>query len=101
MWMLVMFDLPVIEPEERKEATKFREYLLDQGFEMAQFSVYIRFCSGPEHAETLTKRIRQELPHGGKVDILFFTDKQYEKIISFTGRTAKPPRKNPDQYVLF
>ena len=29
MWMLVMFDLPVVEKEERKAATAFRNYLLE------------------------------------------------------------------------
>lgn len=101
MWMLVMFDLPVIEPEERKAATDFRKYLLDQGFEMAQFSVYLRHCTGPEQAETLTKRVQSELPGGGKVDILCFTDKQYEKIASFIGKKRTSARKNPDQFSLF
>ena len=101
MWMLVMFDLPVIEKKERKEATGFRNSLLDQGFEMAQFSVYLRFCTGPEHAETLTKRVQEALPDGGKVDILYFTDKQYERIVSFTSSTRKPQKKNPDQFNLF
>lgn len=101
MWMLVMFDLPVIEKKERKEATGFRNALLDQGFEMAQFSVYLRFCTGPEHAETLTQRVQKALPDGGKVDILYFTDKQYERIVSFTSSKRKPQKKNPDQFNLF
>ncbi len=46
MWLMVMFDLPVTEKEQRKEATYFRNRLLDLGFEMIQFSVYMRFCSG-------------------------------------------------------
>lgn len=101
MWMMVMFDLPVVEHAERKEATAFRNFLLDLGFEMAQFSVYLRFCSGPEQAESLTKKVQGELPEGGKVDILFFTDKQYEKIVSFAGHAKQPDKKNPDQYALF
>lgn len=101
MWMLVMFDLPVVEKVERKEATEFRNFLLDQGFEMAQFSVYMRFCTGPGHTETLQKRIQQVLPEGGKIDILFFTDKQYERIVSFSGKIRNPQRKNPDQFDLF
>lgn len=101
MWMLVMFDLPVVESDERKAATAFRNCLLDEGFEMAQFSVYLRFCSGPEQVETLTKRVRGMLPSGGKVDILTFTDKQYENIMSFTSGSPGPRRKNPDQFNLF
>ena len=101
MWMMVIFDLPVGTPEERKAAADFRNFLLDQGFEMAQYSVYLRFCSGKEHTEALTRRIRHGLPEAGKVDILFFTDKQYENIISFNGRTRNRPYKNPEQFVLF
>jgi CRISPR-associated protein Cas2 len=44
MWMIVMFDLPVTTSAERKIATQFRNHLLDNGFEMSQFSVYFRFC---------------------------------------------------------
>jgi CRISPR-associated protein Cas2 len=93
--------LPVVESEERKEATAFRNFLLEQGFEMAQFSVYLRFCTGPEHTETLIKRIRDVLPPGGKVDCLFFTDKQYENIVSFHNGQREPARKNPEQLLLF
>lgn len=101
MWMLVMFDLPVVEAEERKSASAFRKFLLDQGFEMAQFSVYLRHCTGPEQVDTLTRRVQGELPGGGKVDILYFTDKQYERIASFVGKKRSRARRNPDQYNLF
>ena len=40
MWIMVMFDLPVIEKEDRKAATDFRKALLDNGFMMSQYSVY-------------------------------------------------------------
>lgn len=40
MWIVVMFDLPVVEKSERKAATEFRNTLRDMGFEMSQFSVH-------------------------------------------------------------
>lgn len=101
MWTMVMFDLPVVEEDDRKAATGFRNTLLDMGFEMAQFSVYLRFCGGKEQAESLTRRIQAALPEGGKVDILYFTDKQYENIASFQRGLPRAPRKNPDQFQLF
>ena len=100
MWILTLFDLPVKTNAERKAATAFRNYLLDQGFEMAQYSVYMRMVSGKEHAETLYGRLKENMPDGGKVDIITITDKQYENIISFAGK-VRQQRKNPDQYVLF
>ncbi len=101
MWMMVLFDLPVTEPEERKAATGFRNFLLDQGFEMAQFSVYVRHTSGKEAVEAMTREVEVSLPSSGKVDILQFTDKQYETIISFRGRERGAIKKNPKQFVLF
>ena len=99
--MMVLFDLPVTGPKERKAATKFRNFLLDQGFEMAQFSVYVRHTPGKEAVEALTRKVSSSLPQDGKVDIMQFTDKQYEAVASFRGRRRRDPRKNPEQFVLF
>lgn len=65
MWIAVMFDLPVVERAERKAATAFRNTLLDMGFEMAQFSVYMRFCTGQAQIDTYCKRVEAALPEGG------------------------------------
>ena len=48
-----MFDLPVLTKQERKDANRFRKFLLDQGFDMCQLSVYLRFCAGKEQAAGL------------------------------------------------
>lgn len=101
MWMVVMFDLPVVEKAERKAATEFRNALLDMGFEMSQFSVYMRFCTSPAQVDTYCKQVEAALPEGGKVNILQFTDKQYERIISFHGHAKQPAKKAPDQFDLF
>lgn len=101
MWMVVMFDLPVVEKAERRAATEFRNALLDMGFEMSQFSVYMRFCTSPVQVDTYCKRVETALPEGGKVNILQFTDKQYERIISFCGQAKQPANKTPDQFDLF
>jgi CRISPR-associated protein Cas2 len=101
MWMVVMFDLPVTERAERKAATGFRNSLLDIGFEMSQFSVYMRFCTSQTQVDTLCKQVEAMLPEGGKVNILQFTDKQYERILTFRGKTQQAVKKAPDQFDLF
>jgi CRISPR-associated protein Cas2 len=101
MWVVVMFDLPVVEKAERKAATDFRNSLLDMGFEMAQFSVYMRFVTGQAQLDTYAKRVEAALPEGGKVNILTFTDKQYERIVTFHGKRKQPSNKTPDQFELF
>lgn len=101
MWVVVMFDLPVIEKAERKAATAFRNSLLDMGFSMSQFSVYMRFCTSQTQIDTYGKRVESSLPEGGKVNILQFTDKQYERIISYHGRVRQAAGEAPDQFNLF
>lgn len=101
MWVMTMFDLPTVTKAEKRAATRFRNALLDLGFEMSQFSVYLKFCSGKEQAERLTRKIEQQVPKSGKVHILYFTDKQYENIVSFRGEARESPWKNPEQFTLF
>ncbi len=100
MWIMVLFDLPVITEKERKRATKFRNFLIDNSFEMVQFSVYMRSCPSKEHVERLIKLIEINVPEDGKVDIISITDKQYENIVTFRGNN-KIQRNNPNQYILF
>lgn len=98
---MTLFDLPVVTSEERRRAAKFREFLLDQGFCMMQLSCYLKFTAGKEQAEAVASRIAENIPLGGKVDIIFFTDRQYEAIKSFRA-SGEPTRPNgPDQLLLF
>lgn len=99
--MMVLFDLPVGTKKERSAATGFRNFLLDLGFEMAQFSVYLRSCAGKEQVETHGRRIGENLPKAGKVTILSFTDKQYENMVCFVGKKREPDPKSPQQFTLF
>ncbi len=96
-----MFDLPVVDSAERKAATGFRNALLDMGFEMAQYSVYLRFCTSQSQVDTYCSKVEAELPADGKVNILQFTDKQYERIIAFRGGETAAKKPRPDQFDLF
>lgn len=101
MWIMVLFDLPVMTAQERRAATGFRNYLLDEGFEMAQFSVYLRCTPSKEASAAYIRRIESALPMDGKVDILQFTDRQYENIVCFRGKSRDSNPENPSQLVLF
>ena len=101
MWILVMFDLPVLTKKEIKEANKFRNFLKDMGFEMAQFSVYTRFIGSKEKSAKYIRAIENKLPRGGKVSILFFTDKQFEDIISFKAKIRQDSPKKTQAFMQF
>ena len=101
MWMLVMFDLPTDTKLQRKAATSFRNFLLDQGFERSQFSVYARFVNGKEAFRTRVNQIERNIPAMGDIQILNFTDRQYRDIIHFSDQGRRAPRMNPEQLVMF
>jgi CRISPR-associated protein Cas2 len=101
MWLVVLFDLPVGTKKERKAANGFRFKLLDLGFEMSQFSVYLRFCAGKEQADAYERKIEQSMPASGKVHIMAITDKQYENIRTYRGRNREQSPQNPNQFALF
>ncbi|MBC8757147.1 CRISPR-associated endonuclease Cas2 [Kordia sp. YSTF-M3] len=85
MWVLVFFDLPTETKKERRAASQFRKKLIDDGFTMFQFSIYLRHCPSRENAKVHTKRVKSILPKHGKVCILEITDKQFEKMELFHG----------------
>lgn len=101
MWMLVTFDLPVETKKQRHAATKFRQFLLDIGFEMSQLSNYLRFCASKEKFDASVRQIEQALPEWGDIYIFQFTDRQYENIVRFSDQARKKRKKNPEQLALF
>ncbi len=101
MWVMVLFDLPTSTPKERKSYTDFRSFLLDNSFEMAQYSVYVRHTNGKDAIEAIIRKVESAMPPEGKVDILQFTDKQYENIVCLRGRRRAESPKNPEQLVMF
>jgi CRISPR-associated protein Cas2 len=101
MWLVVIFDLPVGNKTERRRATGFRNMLIDEGFFMKQFSVYLRACPNRSSSEALAERIGKRAPPEGDGSIMYFTDKQYALTRNFAGRATTETEKKPDQFTLF
>ena len=85
MRLIVMFDLPVITDKERKIATSFRKFLLDDGYIMMQFSVYSRICKNNDDLQKHINRLKIHSPKNGNIRMLQITEKQYSNIIMFAG----------------
>lgn len=101
MWVLIFFDLPTETKTERRDAAKFRKRLLEDGFTMFQFSIYVRHCPSRENAEVHIKRIKSSLPPLGEVGILCITDKQFGMIEIFNSRKAAKHAETPQQLEMF
>ena len=101
MWLMVMFDLPTVTKEEKREYSRFRKYLLGEGFMQLQFSVYAKYCSSRENSQKYYRYIKDIVPPGGYVRLLMVTDKQFGDMVSLYGKNAEDIEKKPDQLLLF
>ncbi|WP_343702891.1 CRISPR-associated endonuclease Cas2 [Chitinophaga sp.] len=101
MWVLVFFDLPTETKKDRKIYAQFRKKILADGFQMFQFSIYLRHCSSKENADVHTKRVKKILPPKGHVGILTITDKQFGMIEIFHGKEPAVAMAPPQQLELF
>ncbi len=101
MWVLVLFDLPTETRKDRKDAATFRKHLIEDGFTMFQFSIYVRHCPSFENAEVHIKRVKRILPDKGKVGVLCITDKQFGKMELFLGSEIAERPQVEQQLELF
>ncbi|MGJ1285003.1 CRISPR-associated endonuclease Cas2 [Sphingobacterium spiritivorum] len=101
MWVLVLYDLPTETKVNVKDASRFRRSLLDDGFTLFQFSMYVRHCPSRENAEVHIKRVKLMLPKAGKVAIMCITDKQFGDIEIFFARNKEQPFPTFQQLELF
>jgi CRISPR-associated protein Cas2 len=101
MWIIVFFDLPTETATERKVAAQFRKNLLQDGFIMFQYSIYIRHCASKENADVHTQRVKKVLPNKGHIVMLSITDKQFGNMELFYGKKISKPPEGPQQLELF
>jgi CRISPR-associated protein Cas2 len=101
MWVLVFFDLPTDTKKDIKNYTKFRKGLLTDGFDMFQFSIYLRHCMSRENSEVHMRRIRSILPPKGKIGILRITDLQFGQMEIFYGKEKEEVTPPLQQLELF
>lgn len=89
MRILIFFDLPVKTKKERREATQFRNFLLNDGYHMIQYSVYARVCNGMDAVAKHRARVKQHLPDNGSIRLLVITEKQFEAIDILLGKLTE------------
>ena len=83
--VLVLYDLPMTEVEDRKEYTKFRKNILKLGCYSVQFSVYAKVIKNEIYYQAFIKKLKNILPEKGEVRVIKLTEKQYEDMIFLNG----------------
>lgn len=100
VWLMVFFDLPVGTKAERRQATRFRNFLKDDGYMMLQFSVYARICRSEDGVSKHLSRVTANLPQEGSVRALQVTDKQYARMRLLLGQARRSETVASSQMVL-
>ena len=100
VWLFVFFDLPVGTKPERRAATRFRNFLKDDGYMMLQYSVYARVCRGEDGAVKHVTRVTRNLPGKGSVRALQVTDRQYGRMRMLLGQATPTESVGARQMVL-
>ena len=101
MRIIVMFDLPVVTEKERKIANKFRNFLLNDGYIMIQFSIYSRICKNNDDLNKHINRIKANIPTNGNIRLLQVTENQYSNMIMFCGEKKKEEDISIDNMLIF
>lgn len=102
MRLIVLFDLPVTSKKARRAYTVFRRFLLKDGYDMLQWSVYSRIINGPDDTEKHIRRLENNLPKEGHVRCLQITEKQFVNMRLLIGtRSFQEKKVNRDQMLLF
>lgn len=80
MRVLVFFDLPVLTAENRRAYTRFRKFLLKNGFLMLQESVYCKLALNGTAVNAIVDNVYKNKPEEGLIQLLTVIEKQYAKM---------------------
>lgn len=88
MRVIVFFDLPVKTKKDRREYSRFRKYLVKNGFVMMQESVYSKLALNQNAANSVCENVRKFKPPSGIVQMLTVTEKQFSKMEMVVGTSS-------------
>ena len=101
MRVIVFFDLPSVSVVDKREYIKFRKFLLTDGVVMMQASVYSKITLNMISAEAVKKRIENNKPKTGLVQILVITEKQYASIDYLCGSAQTTIIDSDKRLIIF
>lgn len=100
MRIMVMFDLPTITNTNKREYTRFRKYLIKNGFMMLQESVYCKLALNTTVADAIVDNVKKNKPPEGLVQLLMITEKQYSRMEFVIGETKSNVLNTDERLVV-
>lgn len=83
--LLIMYDFPHKTKQQRRNAGNFRRKLIQLGFNMLQYSIYLRVIATQTEKENLIFKVKQITPKQGTVRIISLTESEYAKMKMLSG----------------
>ena len=100
MRVLVLFDLPVLTGDQRREYARFRKFLLKSGFLMLQESVYCKLALNTTAVNGIVDQIHTNKPEEGLLQLLTVTEKQYAKMDLIVGNVKSEVLNTDERLVI-
>ena len=100
MRIIVMFDLPVTTASDRREYTRFRKYLIKNGFLMMHESVYCKLAQNSTAADLIVQNVKKNKPISGLVQTLRITEKQFSRIEYIVGEKTNEVLDSDERIVI-
>lgn len=85
MRLILIYDLPNVEEEEKRIAQRFHRDIKKLGFSMLQFSVYSKVLQNDTNYKQNLIKLNKIIPKYGSVIIFKVTEKQYQDMQYLTG----------------
>ncbi len=100
MRIIVFFDLPVETAAERRNYTRFRKFLIKNGYMMLQKSVYCKLALNMTAANASIEAVRRSKPTKGHVALLVVTEKQYSRMEIIVGEISSDIVNSDERLVV-
>lgn len=100
VWLIVFYDLPVVDSEDRKAYARFHKDIRRRGYEMMQFSVYRKFVGASDRSERERAKLVGLCPNRGHISVLQITEKQMGRMTTIWNGGQRKEAPRPSQLVL-
>lgn len=100
MRVLVLFDLPVLTGDQRREYARFQKFLLKSGFLMLQESVYCKLALNTTAVNGIVDQIHKNKPEESLLQLLTVTEKQYAKMDLIVGNVKSEVLNTDERLVI-
>lgn len=89
MRMVIFFDLPTTTHKSLVEYQRFRQFLIKNGFIQMQESVYSKLVINRSSLSLVKKKVKDNLPSNGNIQLLEVTENQFAGIEYLRGKSQR------------